>query len=258
MLILLLFWLPFAVPLYWLGGGQNWVSIVTLFLLYVEFILLVRFWGRQVYQQPHLLRGYGLAFSRQSGREWLLGVSIGILSLLLLFVVQGSLDWVSWQGPSQGLLRIVLEGFLMSLGIGFAEELLFRGWLLDELQRDYRPSVALWVSAIIFALVHGLRPQFPALFLLGLALGWAKRSCRDPDPPRREWLSLSMGLHTGLVWSYYIINVGQLIQYTDRVPTWVTGIDSNPLAGAIGLLFMSLLALGMRYRAQVKTARLPT
>jgi len=43
-----------------------------------------------------------------------------------------------------------------------------------------------------------------------------------------------------------MINVGQLIRYSGSVPDWVTGVNGNPLAGAIGLLFLSVLAVGMQ------------
>jgi membrane protease YdiL (CAAX protease family) len=145
---------------------------------------------------------------------------------------------------------VILEGLASALGIGFAEELLFRGWLLDELQRDYHPRVALWADSTLYALLHYIKPLqeilrtwpgFPGLLLLGLTLVWAKRS-------RRGRLGLPIGLHAGLVWGYYIINVGQLVQYSGQVPEWITGVDRNPLAGVMGLLFLGVLAFWMRRR----------
>ena len=63
------------------------------------------------------------------------------------------------------------------------------------------------------------------------------------------------GLHAGLVWGYYIINVGELVRYSGSVPDWVTGINGNPLAGAIGLLFLSVLAVGMRQMSEQSKGR---
>lgn len=275
LVVLLLLWVPIAAPLYWVIEDSNTVSIVTLVVLYAEFLLLVNFWGRWVYRQPNLLQRYGLEFSYRMGLEVLAGLALGIASLFALFAVQGVLGWVIWQPPSIAFWRLVLEGLLVSLGIGFAEELLFRGWLLDELQRDYRPRFVLWVNATIFALVHGLRPQFPALLLLGLTLVLAKRACSDVDGGLRSngqpalqhhlpmnsfrgRLGLPMGLHAGLVWSYYVVNVGKLVDYASHVPEWLTGFDRNPLAGAIGVLFLGILAFGISFYAKqrVKTTSL--
>ncbi|HEY9753505.1 MAG TPA: CPBP family intramembrane glutamate endopeptidase, partial [Coleofasciculaceae cyanobacterium] len=64
---------------------------------------------------------------------------------------------------------------------------------------------------------------------------------------------LPIGLHGGLIWSYYLVKVGQLFQYTNRVPEWVTGIDGNPLSGIMGLCFMTVLMLALRQLALTKT-----
>lgn len=221
-------------------------------LLYGEFILLVRYWGKHVYRQPRMLRHYGLERTQRNGLELLIGLGIGIITVLSLFGLEGWFGWLVWQRAAVFLPQVISEGLIIGFGIGFAEQLLFRGWLLDELQRDYRPRVALWVSALVYALLHFIKPlteilrtwpQFPALLLLGLTLVWAKRSCSSR-------LGLPIGLHAGLVWGYYIINVGELAEYTGRVPDWITGVDRNPLAGIMGLLFLGGIAIWMRRRSQ--------
>lgn len=249
--LLLLLWIPLALPIYRFVRDPNWVSILTMGILYVEFVGLVKFWGRCVYRQ-HLFRRYGLVLDRNNYRDVLLGLSIGFISLLTLVSVEVALGWVAWQSVKPDFIRIVLEGLAVALGLGFAEELLFRGWLLDELQRDYSPSVATRVNAFLFAIVHFIKPMseivrtlpaFPGLFLLGLTLVWAKKTAK-------ERLGLAIGLHGGLVWGYYLINVGQLISYKNNIPAWVTGIDANPLAGLMGMVWLSAIAFGMRLAAK--------
>ncbi|WP_341524893.1 type II CAAX endopeptidase family protein [Nostoc sp. UHCC 0302] len=249
-LMLLLLWLPLAAPIYLLVDDSNLVSILTMVVLYVEFIFLLTLWGKYVYQQPQILRTYGLEFTRQNGVDLVRGLAMGIINILILFGIQGLLGWLVWQQPKVFLLKIILEGLLVGLGIGFAEELLFRGWLLDELQRDYKPGVALWTNAIAFATLHFIKPleaiihtlpQFPALVLLGLTQVWAKRW-------RRGRLGLPIGLHCGLVWGYYIINVGGITKSSGQVADWVTGVNNNPLQGLMGVVLMSVLALGVRGR----------
>jgi len=52
------------------------------------------------------------------------------------------------------------------------EELIFRGLILQGFRRNYNGVVAVFMSALLFALFH-LNPwQFPATFVLGLLLGW--------------------------------------------------------------------------------------
>ncbi|MEG4270947.1 MULTISPECIES: CPBP family intramembrane glutamic endopeptidase [unclassified Microcoleus] len=247
LLILLAIWLPLAAPIYLLVKDSNLATILTMGLLFTEFLFLVPRWGKQVYGQTQLLKSYGLINTRKNGFELLIGLAIGLLLTFSLFAVQGLFGLVAWQN-SDNLPRIIAEGLLSALGVGFAEELVFRGWLLDELQRDYNYKISLWANSLVFALSHFIKPvaamlqswpQFPGLLLLGLILVWGKRS-------RQNRLGLSIGLHAGLVWGYYMINIGQLVRYSASVPDWVTGVNGNPLAGAVGLLFLSVLALGMR------------
>lgn len=253
---LLLLWLPLAAPIYLLVPDANLVSILTIVLLYADFIFLLRVWGKNVYQQPQIFRHYGLQFTRRNGIELLFGLAIGLINILFLFGIEGALGWLVWQQPQIFLLKLILEGFFVGLGVGFAEELLFRGWLLNELERDYSPSWALWIDAVTFAALHFIKPleaiihtlpQFPALVLLGLTQVWGKRW-------RRGRLGLPMGLHGGLVWGYYIINVGELIQYSGQVPDWMTGVNNNPLQGVMGVVLMSVLALWMQ-RQSLKVPR---
>jgi len=250
-LVLLLLWLPVAAPIYLLVPDSNLVSILTLLVLYGEFIGLAKFWGKQVHREPQIFKRYGLQGSRRNGMEWLAGLGGGLAIALSLFIVEGWLGWLVWRSPTVFLPKLILEGWLSAVAIGFAEELLFRGWLLDELERDYRPSMTIWATGLIFALLHFIKPlaevlrtfpQFPGLILLGIILVWAKRGSGGR-------LGLSMGLHGGLVWGYYIINVGQLTKYSGKVPDWLTGVDRNPLAGVMGLLFLSAIAWWMRQRS---------
>jgi uncharacterized protein len=250
---LLLLWLPVAVPIYAFIPDRNWVSILSMAALYVEFIWLVRWWGRTVYQQPQILQDVGLIWNERTGRSLCVGLAIGWSSLQAMLLLESALGWLVWTPPTLAISRIVLEGLAIALGIGFAEELLFRGWLLDELQRDYRPVVATSVNAIAYALLHFIKPieeiqrtfpSFPGLVFFGFILVWAKQK-------NHQNLGLPIGLHAGLVWSYYMVYVGQLAHYTGQVPVWVTGIDNNPLAGAIGLVALAAIAVWVKRKSTI-------
>jgi uncharacterized protein len=263
LLVLVILWLPVAAPIALLVKDANTVTLLTMPLLFVEFLVLIRLWGRWVHQDGRVFKSYGLSWSRQNGKECLVGWGLGFFSLMLLFMVQGWLGWLAWKPPTQPLIMVILAGILVGLGTGFAEELVFRGWMLDELQRDFTPRTALWSSSVIFATLHFIKPlpevlrtspQFFGLVLLGLALVWAKQSTRSlvwsvsSLSHHQGRLGLPIGLHGGLVFGYYVVNVGSLIAYTGRVPAWITGLNNNPLAGCMGLIFLGLIALYMRQR----------
>jgi uncharacterized protein len=257
LLVLVLLWLPGLVLIY--GGFiaaqqnledpgiKNLLSILTMGLLAIEFLAILPWWGRTVYQHPNLYYRYGLVATRENGLLLLKGLAIGLSLAICLFYIQGIFGWLTWRSPSLPILQLILEGSATALGVGLAEELFFRGWMLDELERDYQPQVSLVADAGLFAILHFLKPipvmlqslpQFPGLCLFATVLVIAKRQ-------QRNLLGLSIGLHAGMVWAYYIVNVGKMVEYSGRVSDWVTGINGNPLSGLLGLMFLGLLAIAL-------------
>lgn len=246
--VLALVWLPVAAPVAWfLRGDANLTTIATMVWLFVAFVLLTFAWGRWV-RGENLWQRYGVGFSAAHRREFLQGLLVGLLAVLGLFALQGLLGWQRSQPVTGKVVRVAAEGFLSALGIGIAEELLFRGWILAECDRDYGPGTALWTNAIIFAVLHFLKPlavilqefaQFPGLVLLGLTLVWAKRRTQGR-------LGLAVGLHAGLVWGYYLVAVGNLLQPAPDVPAWLTGVRGNPIASVLGWLGLGAISFWVR------------
>lgn len=256
LLVLILLWLPGLALIYVVMGNtqnladpgtKNLLSILTMGLLAIEFIALLPWWGQKVYQHPNLYSRYGLVFTRQNGLLLLKGLAIGACFTFALFITQGLLGWLTWQSPRLSIPQLLLEGSATALGVSLAEGLFFRGWMLDELERDYTPTVSLIADVGLYALLHFLKPisviiasfpEFPGLWLLGTVLVIAKRQ-------HRNLLGMSIGLHAGMVWAYYVINVGNMVKYSGRVSDWITGINGNPVSGLLGLIFLGILAILM-------------
>lgn len=253
-IVLLSLWIPVAIPIYLtLKSDPNLTTIVSMGLLYLEFIGLLFIWNRNVYHNFYWWKQYGLVLSRRNGYEFFQGLSLGLGFTFGLFIVESILGWVDFSVPSLKIIKVIFEGLLSASGIAFAEELLFRGWLLEELNRNYISSTVLWLDSLFFAGLHFIKPltevirtfpQFPALLLLGLILVSAKRGYGNR-------LGICIGLHGGLVWGYYILNVGQLLDYTGKVSPWITGIDNNPIAGVMGLLSLGILGFWIRRKAKI-------
>ncbi|MDZ4877874.1 MAG: hypothetical protein CLLPBCKN_007309 [Chroococcidiopsis cubana SAG 39.79] len=248
LLVLMLLWLPIAVPIYWVWGTVTTSSTIALLILYVEFFWLLQIWGRKVHRQSQPLQYHGLVRTRQNGFELLTALGIGFISLFTLFLFESWMGWLTWQPLPRVHLSFGLEGLLVGLGVGVAEELLFRGWLIDELRWNCNFKMAMWISSTIYAALHFIKPwteivrtlpSFPGLLLLGLTLGWARQV-------HQKRLGFAIGLHAGLVWGYYLVDVSDWINYTNQVPEWVTGINQNPLAGIVGFGFLCALAFVVR------------
>ena len=266
LLVLIILWVPGLALIYFVMGStqnledpgtKNLLSILTMGLLAIEFIALIPWWGRRVYQHPNLYARYGLVFTRQNGLLLLKGLAIGSCFTFALFITQGLLGWLTWQSPRLSIFQLALEGSATALGVGLAEELFFRGWMLTELERDYSQQFSWIADAGLFAILHFLKPisailaslpAFPGLFLLATVVIIAKRKYRN-------LLGISIGLHAGLVWAFYIINVGNMVKYSGRVSDWITGINGNPISGLLGIIFLGALALTISNLPDVKVDR---
>ncbi|MDX2254776.1 MAG: type II CAAX endopeptidase family protein [Pseudanabaenaceae cyanobacterium bins.39] len=261
LITLLILWLPIAAPLYLTLGEP--VGIHLTILLYCGFLALIWFWGRQVsgYAQPY--RHHGLIFSRQNGYELLLGWGLGSITLVFFYGLQWQLGWLAVQTTNLGIPSSLLPilgiyfvdwqgaiapGALTAIGVGIAEEILFRGWMLSELEQDYSPRRSLIIASLIFAILHFIKPlhvilatwsQFAGLVVLAIVLILARRRCHGR-------LGMSIGLHGGLVWGYYIVNTTHWFKPTGIVPEWITGIGGNPVAGMVGIIFLTAIAIGLR------------
>ena len=140
---------------------------------------------------------------------------------------------------------LLLNAVLLGLGVGFAEELLFRGWLLGELQRLLGGQRALWLQAAVFSLVHTrfnlppllLLALLGGLLLLGLALGLQRRADGG-------LLWGAVGLHGGLVGGWFLLSQGLMV-LDPSAPGWLAG-PANPIGSLPGWLGLGLLLLARR------------
>lgn len=252
---LLLLWIPVALPIVLLLGTQsNLTSILIGVTLYSALLGMVWIWGRWVWGLAEPFPTYGLQKNWQTGLDWVIGFGFALLSLAGFFGVEWLLGLAQLQHQPVNWLAVWLNGFLVGVGVGFLEELFFRGWLLAELRIGYGLRRAAWISSLIFALVHFLKPlnailaswpQFPGLWLLGMLLVQAKQL-------RQGRLGLPIGLHGGWVCGITVVNIAGFIVYPQTVPKWITGIGGNPLAGMMGLLFLGLISLGFRWVSRIK------
>jgi membrane protease YdiL (CAAX protease family) len=265
LLIVVVLWLPPALPLYWLArqeilpGGD----LVPTALLYVVFLLVLPRWERYVRGESQPWAKIGFAGRWPLAQGMAMGAMLGALSLGILAMVQIALGWATLSsGGARGLelIQIALVGAAAAIAVGWSEEVLFRGWLLRELEQSWRPAVALGATSLIFAIAHfikpldamlALLPQFLGLLLLGLVLGWARRI---PVGAGKTGLGHPVGLHAGLVWGYYLLQVGELLETTAAVPTWITGIDGNPLAGLLGVTLLAGLGVVIFRQSHPSTA----
>ena len=181
------------------------------------------------------LSDYGLLVRVSTFISLGLGFALGIASIFIVFAWQLLWGWCALNKSNiRQLPSTMLSILLVALLVGGVEELVFRGFLLTELQADYRVWIAATISSLIFAFLHLVWerretfPQLPGLWLMGMVLVLA----RFLDGGN---LGLAWGLHSGWVWVIATIDTLGVIDYTGNVSELVTGKYNKPLAGAAGI-----------------------
>jgi len=166
-------------------------------------------------------------------------LSIVLISLILIPII--GTKWGYWIGTIS--TDTFINAIYLILGVGFAEELIFRGWLLEELKNQFGLKKAIFGQALIFSIVHiGFDLPFlqmlsilTGLFLLGILLSLIR--LKD-----KKSLWGCIGLHGGLVGLWFITNNG-LLEISKNSPKWLVGpgtINTNPLGGIFGISLMAI------------------
>ena len=102
-------------------------------------------------------------------------VPILLLALLLFLLWRTRKKWELDDVPGLRLSIVWISAAVLAAGIAipFYEEVFFRGFLCDALEKRWSTKTALIVSSVGFAIVHGITFFVPLLFL-SFALGWLR------------------------------------------------------------------------------------
>lgn len=194
----------------------------------------------------------GLQGNRQAIYDLLFGFALTGLMIGLIYLLEWVFGWLevesfAWQVESGGNLIASLVVVLALFALGsWHEELLSRGYWLQNLSDGLNQSLGVLISSALFALAHLFNPNlsglaFLGLFLSGLFLAYGYLRTRQ--------LWLPIGLHIG--WNFFEGTVFgfpvsgqyfyQLIRQTVSGPDIITGGAFGPEAG---LILFPVLLLG--------------
>ena len=142
------------------------------------------------------------------------GILFALVLIILILVPLLQKNYISWIGEFSPI--ILLNSILLGLGVGFAEEIIFRGWLLEELKFEYGTKISIALQAIIFSFVHNLSNE---IFwdIAGLRLGFILLGIFLSLVRIRDKGSLwnCIGIHGGLVGIWFLLNNG-LIEFKEK------------------------------------------
>lgn len=145
--------------------------IISLFTLFGTVVVIYLF-RRSVDNESFRSLGF---CSKGILKELIIGLSLGAIIITTGFIIMLLMDEIQWSGTNPDLANFMV-GFLLFLSIAICEELLFRGYILNNLMISMPWMFALSISSLFFSLLHCFNPDFTwfsfwNLTLAGLLLG---------------------------------------------------------------------------------------
>ena len=227
-----------ATPLLLIGLGKENLSLSGTIFTFLIFVISLPKWFeiRWGFKNTWTLLGINkIDRNRNFIFYFMKGFLLSIILILLILIPIIGTQWGSWLGNISP--EIIINAIFLIIGVGFAEELIFRGWLLEELKNQFGLKKAIIAQASIFSIVHiGFDLPFwqmtsilSGLFLLGILLSLIRLKDKNS-------LWGCIGLHGGLVGLWFITNNG-LVDISKDYPKWIFG-PGNPLGGILGICIM--------------------
>ena len=231
-----------AFPTILIGLEKESLSLLGTIFTFLMFIFLLPKWFQTRWNIKNTWTLLGINTidkNRKLILYFLKGFTISSILVSLILITIILTKWGYWIGEIYP--DIFLNGIILMLGVGIAEELIFRGWLLEELKNQFGLKNAIIAQASVFSIVHigfdlpllQMISILTGLFLLGILLALIRLKDRSS-------LWGCIGLHGGLVGLWFLTNNG-LLEISEDAPTWLVGpgsLNTNPLGGIFGISLM--------------------
>ena len=237
--------------------SSNNLSIIGTIITFILFLSVLPSWGRIRWKTNHLWLYIGLDFKNkvQSLKLFFGGFIFSIFLLIIVFIfflLCGWIDKVDYIKFTQ-----LLNATLLIVGIVFAEEVIFRGWLMEEMVLLFGLRKGIVFQSTIFSLAHyrsdiGLLALIP--FLIGLFLFGIVLTLRRTIDRGSLWGCI--GLHGGLVGIWYLFDSG-MVRFSIDTPYFLLGPSKdmvNPIGSVLGITIL-LITIFFQRRLFARTGR---
>ena len=113
--------------------SKNQVGLIGSLLSFTAFLFILPSWFKYRWKNSNHIAFVGLDLLplKRSSKFFLRGLFYSFLLISFVLIPLLLTSWCSWTG--QLSIGQFFNGIALVLGVGFAEELIFRGWLLTEM-----------------------------------------------------------------------------------------------------------------------------
>jgi len=255
-----------SLPLTFLPSDSTAGVVVSDLVLTIGITLSIFLARRLLDRRP--VASLGLTFDQHTLPDLLFGIGAMGVVMGLIYLAESLLGWLRFEGYawqtqplSEVLLGTVLSMFWVFMLVGWREELLSRGYHLQNLADGLNLPWGVIISSSVFGLLHLANPNASwiaalGIFFAGLFLAYGYL--------RTRLLWLPIGLHIG--WNFFEgpvfgfpvsgLTMPRLIQQVELGPDLWTGGPFGPEAGLIVLPAL-LVGAGLIYlytRGRAKSA----
>ena len=237
--------------------SSNTLSIVGTIITFVLFLILLPSWGdiRWNTSQVWLYIGLDINNKFRIIKKFFSGFLFSSFLLLIFCLFIYLCGWI--ESVNYIEFGTLLNAILLVIGIVFAEEIVFRGWLMEEMILLFGLKRGIVFQAAIFSLAHyrsdiGLLALIP--FLIGLFLFGLVLTLRRIFDKGSLWGCI--GLHGGLVGIWYLFDSGMVV-FSSNTPYYLLGPSRsmvNPIGSVIGITIL-LINIFYQRRLFARTGR---
>jgi len=142
------------------------VMIILEYIMLIVMTLMLFLFMKYIDKQPFFHIGL-----QTNGRlkEFNYGIAVGFLIMASAYLFLYFTGEITFKGYNFNYEKILLSIVLFA-GISLFEEIIFRGYLLKNLLESFNPLVALFISSILFSLIHGSNPNVTTIGLINIFL----------------------------------------------------------------------------------------
>ena len=198
-------------------------KLIITFCSLIGTFLLIWIFMKFVDKEPFIKLG----FQRKNRLiDFVVGFLIGAIVMSSGYLLLLSLEEIQFVHILFDTKEIIFS-ILLFIIVAFAEEVVFRGYVLKNLMTSFNKYVALIISSILFTIAHGLNPNIDLLsiinlFLAGIVLGSTYIYTKN------LWFPIALHLSWNLFQTVFGFNVsGQdtysLIEFSIKEDTLLNG-----------------------------------
>jgi len=237
--------------------SSNNLSIIGTIITFSLFLIVLPSWGRIRWKTNDIWLSIGLDFKKRFRviKIFFSGFAFSFILLLIFFIFMFLFGWID--GVNYIKFGSLLNAIFLTISIGFVEEIVFRGWLIEEMVLLFGLRKGIIFQSAIFSLAHyrsdidflSLIPFLLGLFLFGLVL--TLRRTIDQGS-----LFGCIGLHGGLVGIWFLFDSGMVIFSVDT-PYYFLGPSKymvNPIGSILGIIIL-LITIFFQRRLFARTGR---